>query len=238
MVVFDLQLSLTRAISDARSLSEIVQTSLSTVSAYIVSRVVLAINPKVPPRAEDLEPRIAVEVADLFHLGYTDAQLISKLCDLATEWVAKVSVECTVAAVPVPVIYATPVDAEHAELQAQTCKPGEAIKLTALSAHLVHMALGVAGEAGELVDAIKKQAIYCKQVDLENIIEELGDLEWYMQGIRAALCITREQVLTANITKLRKRYSSGSYSNQQAVERKDKEPSTDAPTTPFESNDE
>lgn len=234
---FDLQLSLSRAINSSRSLREIVENVVKCTSSYIVKAVASSIRPAIPSREEDLEPKIATSVAALIKAGYTDAQLISKLTDLATEWIAKISVECTVAPVPVPVIYATPVDAEHAQLVLETCKPGKSIALTSLSAHLIHMALGMAGEAGELVDAIKKHAIYCKPLDSENIIEELGDLEWYMQGLRAALCITREEVLEANIKKLRKRYSSGSYSNEQAQQRKDKEPSTDAPT-PYESNDE
>lgn len=109
--------------------------------------------------------------------------------------------------------------------QTVTCKSGLDIvaEMTPESAHLVHMALGVAGEAGELVDAIKKHAIYGKELDIFNVIEELGDIEWYMQGIRSALGITREEVLKYNIAKLEKRYPSEGYSDTEAVARADKE---------------
>lgn len=112
----------------------------------------------------------------------------------------------------------------HQELVSNLCKPGEEIvqSLTARDAHALHMAVGISGESGELLDAIKKCSIYCKVIDLENVIEELGDLEFYMEGLRQGLGITREETIEANIAKLRKRYSSGKYSNQQAQERADK----------------
>jgi len=89
--------------------------------------------------------------------------------------------------------------------------------------HEMHMAIGVSGEAGELLDAVKKNCIYQKPLDLENVIEELGDLEFYMEGLRQSLNITREQTIEANIAKLGKRYSSGTYSNDQAQQRADKQ---------------
>jgi len=84
------------------------------------------------------------------------------------------------------------------------------------------MAMGISGESGELLDAIKKHTIYGKELDLENVIEELGDIEFYMEGLRASLGITRGQVLRANTAKLLKRYSKGSYSNEAAIAREDK----------------
>ena len=47
------------------------------------------------------------------------------------------------------------------------------------SAHAVHMGIGIFGEVGELVDAIKKAAVYNKPMDNENVLEELGDIEFY-----------------------------------------------------------
>lgn len=95
-------------------------------------------------------------------------------------------------------------------------------ELTPESMHLLHMAVGVSGEAGELLDAVKKNAIYCKVLDVDNVIEELGDLEFYMEGLRSALGITRDQCLTSNIRKLSKRYEGLKYSNNSAIERRDK----------------
>lgn len=113
---------------------------------------------------------------------------------------------------------------DHAKMVAELAKPGLAIinTLTADKANLLHMAVGIAGEAGELLDAIKKHAIYNKPLDLENVIEELGDLEFYMQGLRAALSMQRSVTLLHNLVKLQKRYHSGTYTDQQAQTRADK----------------
>lgn len=89
------------------------------------------------------------------------------------------------------------------------------------NANLLHCAAGVASEAGELLDAIKKAAIYNKPLDRENVIEELGDLEFFMEGIRAQLKITREDTLRYNVQKLEKRYATG-YSDAAAQARADK----------------
>src|ERR1035437_131468 len=58
-------------------------------------------------------------------------------------------------------------------------KPGDAIlaSLDAQDCSILHMVVGISGEAGELLDAIKKQVIYRKPLDRENVIEELGDIE-------------------------------------------------------------
>lgn len=114
----------------------------------------------------------------------------------------------------------------HPELVAALAKPGADIvaTLTAEDAHSLHMAVGIAGEAGELLDAVKKAAIYRKPIDRANVVEELGDLEFYMEGLRQGLGITRQEVLDHNIDKLSKRYSSGTYSDKHAQERADKNP--------------
>lgn len=87
---------------------------------------------------------------------------------------------------------------------------------------LIHMAVGISGEAGELLDAIKKYWAYNKPLDLENVIEELGDLEFYMQGMRLLCGLTREQVLEANYAKLSERYKGLVYSDEAAQTRADK----------------
>lgn len=112
----------------------------------------------------------------------------------------------------------------YSEMVAALAKPGERIasELTGEDAHLIHMAIGISGESGELLDAIKKRVVYRKELDRENVIEELGDLEFYLEGIRQGLGVTREQCIDANITKLSKRYASLKYSDDAAQQRADK----------------
>lgn len=116
-------------------------------------------------------------------------------------------------------------DKQFDEMTLALAKNGQDIinDLTPEKADLLHMAVGVSGEAGELLDAVKKAVIYNKEMDLENIIEELGDLEFYMSKIRQIVGITREEILKQNIDKLSIRYAKGKYSNDQAQERADKE---------------
>ena len=102
-------------------------------------------------------------------------------------------------------------------------KNGEDIieSLTPEGAHLWHMASALCGEAGELFDAIKKSVIYEKDLDIKNVIEELGDLEFYMEGLRASLNVTRGETLAHNLLKLDTRYGP-QFSNAAAQERADK----------------
>jgi NTP pyrophosphatase (non-canonical NTP hydrolase) len=118
---------------------------------------------------------------------------------------------------------------EYSQMVEALCKPGVDIltQLTPQQAHVWHMATGVSGEAGELLDAVKKWAIYQKKLDVANVVEELGDLEFYMEGLRHSLGISREYVLNENTKKLRTRYGD-KYSNEAAAARVDKSEVVDA----------
>lgn len=102
-------------------------------------------------------------------------------------------------------------------------KSGSTIKdqLTPEDANIWHLTSGVCGEAGELLDAVKKAVVYRKPLDLENVIEELGDIEFYLEGLRQALAIDRATVIDHNMKKLSKRYGE-KYSDQAAINREDK----------------
>lgn len=110
------------------------------------------------------------------------------------------------------------------KMVAALVKPGEDIlsSLTPNDCHILHMCVGITGEVGELVDAVKKSIIYGKPLDRENIVEELGDIFFYMEGLMQGLGITQQECIEANIAKLSVRYAKGKYSNEQAVTRADK----------------
>lgn len=116
---------------------------------------------------------------------------------------------------------------DYDEMVMDLAKPGDQIlaQLDGPKMHLLHMAVGVSGEAGELLDAVKKATIYNKELDRKNVVEELGDLEFYMQGLRMSLGITRGETLQVNVEKLGKRYGKV-YSDRAAQARADKEPGT------------
>ena len=112
---------------------------------------------------------------------------------------------------------------------AQLSKSGADIfnSMTDEKLDLWHMGTGVVGEAGEIIDVIKKHVIYNKELDIEHLTEELGDLEFYLEGIRRCAGITREECLRHNLDKLshgeKARYASGEYSDEQAQTRADKQ---------------
>lgn len=97
--------------------------------------------------------------------------------------------------------------------------------IEAEQAHLLHMAVGVAGEAAELLEAVI-QHIDGEALNLENCLEELGDLEFYLEGFRQGLQFNQTQTLQHNINKLvggdNARYKGGVYSDAAAIERADK----------------
>lgn len=122
------------------------------------------------------------------------------------------------------------------QLARDLMKPGEEIAalMTADEADLWHGATGVAGEAGELLDAVKKHVVYKKALDRENVVEELADLRFYMAALMNRLGITEIELTEVINAKLGKRYASGSYSNDQAQARADKAEASSLPVMPLD----
>jgi NTP pyrophosphatase (non-canonical NTP hydrolase) len=87
--------------------------------------------------------------------------------------------------------------------------------------NLLHAAMGLAGEAGEFVDCVKKYAIYGQTLDSKNAIEELGDLLWFVALACDTLGVNMESVASKNVDKLAKRYPE-KYSDYHAEKRLDK----------------
>jgi len=71
---------------------------------------------------------------------------------------------------------------------------------------LIHAAMGLATEAGEFLDPLKKALFYGKPVDKVNLTEELGDIMWYIAIACDALGVELGDVMQRNITKLATRY--------------------------------
>jgi hypothetical protein len=86
---------------------------------------------------------------------------------------------------------------------------------------MLHMAVGIAGEASEILECIMNYCI-TGVMDKENFVEEFGDLEFYMQGARAEMDITRLMTLTHNLRKLSVRYAGFEYTDKAAHARADK----------------
>ncbi len=85
----------------------------------------------------------------------------------------------------------------------------------------VHAALGIGGEAGEVVDMIKKHWTYNKPLDRAGLVEEIGDLMFYVQALCNLHGLTLGDAMEANVEKLTRRYPKG-YSDAAALARADK----------------
>ena len=85
--------------------------------------------------------------------------------------------------------------------------------------HLCNGGLGLAGEAGEVADAIKKVVFHQKPMDVDHLIAELGDCAWYLNLLIHNLGTTWEEVLERNIKKLSARYPEGFFDPERANNR-------------------
>lgn len=98
------------------------------------------------------------------------------------------------------------------------------ISLTENQKRILHHSIGIAGESGELVDAIKKHIFYGQELDIVNVKEETGDLLWYISNLLSSIGSSFEEVLEMNELKLQKRYKKG-FSEEEAKNRADKKES-------------
>jgi NTP pyrophosphatase (non-canonical NTP hydrolase) len=74
---------------------------------------------------------------------------------------------------------------------------------------LAIFALGVAGEAGEVADLVKKWVGHAKPRDIDVLVGELGDVLWYLSALAHDLGVSLDQVAQKNVAKLRTRYPDG-----------------------------
>lgn len=65
---------------------------------------------------------------------------------------------------------------------------------------------GLAGEAGEVIDLIKKVKLHGKELDRDALVKELGDVAWYYTLLLSTFNISLEEVMLVNIRKLVERY--------------------------------
>ena len=71
---------------------------------------------------------------------------------------------------------------------------------------LLHAGIGLATEAVEFLDALKKSIFYGKKLDKVNLKEELGDMLWYMALAMKELDTDFNTEMKRNIEKLSARY--------------------------------
>ena len=73
-------------------------------------------------------------------------------------------------------------------------------------AQLLHGMIGMCTETGELQDMVKKHLIYGNPFDATNVLEECGDVLWYIALALKACGFSMEQCMARNIAKLHARF--------------------------------
>ena len=83
---------------------------------------------------------------------------------------------------------------------------------------LINGVMGLCGESGEAIDIVKKHLAQGHALDREHLIDELGDIAWYLAETAMVLDVSLEEVLTRNIEKLKKRYPEG-FDTEKSLQR-------------------
>jgi NTP pyrophosphatase (non-canonical NTP hydrolase) len=81
---------------------------------------------------------------------------------------------------------------------------------------LTHAMLGLAGETGEVIDLIKKNLAYGKELDKEKLTLEMGDLFHYFMRIACLTGLSLDDIIEGNLKKLSARFPNG-YTNTDAI---------------------
>lgn len=74
---------------------------------------------------------------------------------------------------------------------------------------MLNGAMGLNGEAGEVIDILKKHIFQGHKLDTEHIAKELGDCLWYIAVCAKGAGYTLDEIAEINKAKLRKRYPEG-----------------------------
>ena len=74
---------------------------------------------------------------------------------------------------------------------------------------LINGVMGLCGESGEAIDIVKKWLAQGHELDREKLAKELGDICWYLAETATALGLSLEDIMAANIEKLKARYPEG-----------------------------
>ena len=83
---------------------------------------------------------------------------------------------------------------------------------------LINGVMGLCGESGEAIDIVKKWLAQGHELDKEKLAKELGDICWYLAETATALDLNLEDIMIANIEKLKRRYPDG-FDSDRSVHR-------------------
>lgn len=99
---------------------------------------------------------------------------------------------------------------DYQQLASRTANPHEG--------ELVNYGLGIAGEAGEVAELVKKAVFHGHHIDKDEVAKELGDVLWYLSQLARLAGLELNDIAQRNIEKLKRRYPEG-FSTERSVNR-------------------
>ena len=113
---------------------------------------------------------------------------------------------------------------EYIEQAIQTESPPSEAQMSRVNLRVLHALMGMQTETAELTDAVKRHIFYGTELDKVNLVEEIGDIFWYIAILLDELKVdvgdkaSFEHAMKVNIEKLRARYPN-KFTEHDAVNR-------------------
>jgi len=85
--------------------------------------------------------------------------------------------------------------------------------------NMLHSAVGISGESGELLDHMKKVIWQDHPLDKNYVLYELGDILFYLTSMCNCVGTDIDTVRRLNIKKLQKRYPDGVFDKDRSINR-------------------
>jgi len=87
---------------------------------------------------------------------------------------------------------------------------------------MLHCSVGISGEAGELLDHMKKAMWQGHNIDLDYLVLELGDILFYFTSMCNCIGVDIDIIRKKNIEKLRIRYPDRVFDSERSIHRNEK----------------
>ncbi len=104
---------------------------------------------------------------------------------------------------------------EYQQLAERTAKRGAENEA---ERRYAHFGMGIAGEAGEVCDLLKKVVFHGHSLNRDRLCKELGDVLWYVATLATTAGLSLEEVAVTNLAKIKTRYPEG-FSSERSLDR-------------------
>ena len=100
------------------------------------------------------------------------------------------------------------------QYQAEAMRTASGVTAASEENLMLNGAMGLNGEAGEVIDILKKHIFQGHKLDTDHIAKEIGDCLWYVAVCAKGAGYTLDEIAEMNKAKLRNRYPDGFESDK------------------------